>query len=617
MSDKLHLGWLQTRDQENYAPKTVIEGVYQASSGKLYDQVIKEYIDNKVKDVNPAVATLQTTVATHTTEISNLKSADNALNSSIDAIEKSIENIQDDGSDALYITDNSGYKIAQIDKYGIHSVEVHNKDTSLGAVADRMAAAETQLSNIADGDLSANDDTFYIVDKDDYIIAKIDEDGITSTDFIIKNGEEFSSLLDLINNNQSGIITLRNELQKALDALTGRVSGLETSVSEIRNVIDTSDSDGTFYIIDQYDNIIAKIDSNGVHSVDFTVEDEGSNNIVSLVDLKTAYDNLRDNKDDSIDTRLGSLETKLNSTINAHVTIIDGRIGAVETTIPTLEEAVSKLDNIDISAEEGKIVITDDTEESNKIVEIDSDGVKSVDFTTNKVSLNNLYSQLYDNTNEENKVNTADIPTINSRIETNTTSLSILNGSGEGSINSRIKALRDELVPDDAGSITNFGIVKAQLGDLDNRKLNESVFNTYQADQVSINDAQTTSIGNHEIRLTTLEADETVENSIRHLIKQLKEAVINGALTYKDFKAIEDKLNQQDKILNLDETSNAFYIIDKDENIIFKVDNQGVSTTGLFASNLTFNNNYNMRLNGVFIDSDKLKDIEVELDIED
>lgn len=439
------MGWLKTREEENYAPKTVIEGVYEASSGKLYDKVIKDYIDNKVKDVNPTVATLQTTVATHTTEINDLKSANNALNSSIDAIEKSIENIQDDGSDALYITDNSGYKIAQIDKYGIHSIEVHNKNTSLGAVADRMTAAETQLSNIADGDLSANDDTFYIIDKDDNIIAKIDKDGITSTDFIIKNGEEFSSLLDLISNNRNEIIELIDGLREALDTLTGKVSGLEASVSEIRNVINTSDSDDAFYIIDENNNIIAKIDKDGVHSIDFTVEDKRSNNIVSLVDLKTAYDKLSDNKETSIDTRLSSLKTELNSTINDHDTIIS----------------------------------------------------------------------------------------------------------------------------------------------------------------------------DHKTRLTILESNETVENSVRYLIKQLEEAVVNGALTYKDFKAIEDKLNQQDNILNLDETSNAFYIIDKDENVIFRVDNQGASTTGLFASNLTFNNNYNMQLNGVFVDSDKLKDIEVEFDIED
>ena len=536
---KVHKGWLQTREGENYAPKTVIEGVYEASSGKLYDKVIKEYIDNKVKDVNPAVATLQTTVATHTTEISNLKSADNTINSSIDAIEKSIENIQDDGYDALYITDNSGYKIAQIDKYGIHSVEVYNKDTSLGAVADRMAAAETQLSNIADGNLSANDDTFYIVDKDDYIIAKIDEYGITSTDFIIKNGEEFSSLLDLINDNRSEIKTLIDELQKALNALTDRVSGLETSVSDIRDVIDTSDNGDTFYIIDKDNNIIAKIDGNGVHSIDFLVEENDNGNVKIVGRLKellatigTNTDNIstitkdltnltnkvgaaetaiannatsiqtnteaiaahndvfnieddkalyildkdgnklaqfdengfrawkiyegtgnssiteyaadaiskavtdiEDKKISPIETKLedydtykNKVDTLIGADINQSVRVIakevaanevatiisdadpsdidtleeiaqwiindktgaaamsnqvkdhEDRIAAVETTIPTLQDAVSKLDNIDVSFGEGKIVITDGTDESNKIFEIDSQGASSIDF---------------------------------------------------------------------------------------------------------------------------------------------------------------------------------------------------------------------------------------------
>ena len=366
---KVYKGWLQTREGENYAPKTVIEGVYEASSGKLYDKVIKEYIDNKVKDVNPTVATLQTTVATHTTEISNLKSADNALNSSIDAIEKSIENIQDDGSDALYITDNSGYKIAQIDKYGIHSVEVHNKDTSLGAVADRMAAAETQLSNIADGNLSANDDTFYIIDQYDNIIAKIDQDGITSTDFIIKNGEEFSSLLELINNNQSGIIRLRDELQEALNILTNRVSGLETSVSEIRDVIDTSDSSDTFYIIDKDNNIIAKIDGNGVHSIDFLVEENDNGNVKIVGRLKELLTTIGTNADNI-------------SSIAENLTNLTNRVGATETAITnnatniqTNTEAIAAHNDV-FNIEDDKVLYILDNN-GNKLAQFDEDGFRA------------------------------------------------------------------------------------------------------------------------------------------------------------------------------------------------------------------------------------------------
>ena len=366
---KVRKGWLQTREGENYAPKTVIEGVYEASSGKLYDKVIKEYIDNKVKDVNPTVATLQTTVATHTTEISNLKSADNALNSSIDAIEKSIENIQDDGSDALYITDNSGYKIAQIDKYGIHSVEVHNKDTSLGAIANRMAAAETQLSNIADGDLSANDDTFYIVDKDDYIIAKIDQDGITSTDFIIKNGEEFSSLLELINNNQSGIIKLRNELQEVLNVLTGRVSGLETSVSEIRSVIDTSDSDGTFYIIDKDNNIVAKIDSEGIHAIDFLVEENDNGSVKTVGRLKELLATIGTNAG-NISTIIEDL-TKLTNRVSATETAIDSNT----TNIQTNAEAIAAHNDV-FNIEDDKVLYILDNS-GNKLAQFDEDGFRA------------------------------------------------------------------------------------------------------------------------------------------------------------------------------------------------------------------------------------------------
>ena len=498
------MGWLKTREEENYAPKTVIEGVYEASSGKLYDKVIKDYINNKFSDVNPSVATLQTTVAAHTTEIDNLKSADNAINSSIDAIKKSIENIQDDGSDTLYITDSEGYKIAQVDKYGIHSIEIYNKDTSLGAVADRMTAAETQLSTIASGDLSSNDDAFYIIDKDDNIIAKIDKNGITATNFIVGDEDPNVSinLLELINNNKDEIIDLIDSIDEVLGTLKNKIDATGTALSEFKTnfeeSFDTKSDDKIIYIVDGESNVIAKIDDTGIHSIDFFVDNQSSEKIVSLAELKDAFDKLRNNKDISIDTRLNTLRDELNVTINANTTAInnhegklttligddagksmreiavdevvkvvadadakfdtlkeiadwimndttgavaisnqvsanktniekhEGRIGTAETSISNIQSSLSKLEGIDTTIEEGKIVITDgDNEDVHyKIVEIDGNGVKSVDFTTNKVSLNDLYSQLYDNTTEDNKTNTADIPTINNKINTLETTIS-------------------------------------------------------------------------------------------------------------------------------------------------------------------------------------------------
>jgi hypothetical protein len=232
-----------------------------------------------------------------------------------------------------------------------------------------MAAAETQLSNIANGDLSANDDTFYIIDKDDYIIAKIDQYGITSTDFIIKNGEDFSSLLELINNNQSGIIKLRNELQEALNALTGKVSALETSVSDIRDVIDTSDNGDTFYIIDKDNNIIAKIDGNGVHSIDFLVEENDNGNVKIVGRLKELLA--------TIGTNAGNI-----STIIEDLTNLTNRVGATETaiannatSIQTNTEAIAAHNDV-FNIEDDKVLYILDNN-GNKLAQFDEDGFRA------------------------------------------------------------------------------------------------------------------------------------------------------------------------------------------------------------------------------------------------
>lgn len=444
---KVRKGWLQTREGENYAPKTVIEGVYEASSGKLYDKVIKEYIDNKVKDVNPTVATLQTTVATHTTEISNLKSADNALNSSIDAIEKSIENIQDDGSDALYITDNSGYKIAQIDKYGIHSVEVHNKDTSLGAIADRMAAAETQLSNIADGDLSANDDTLYITDNDANVIAKIDSEGIHAIDFLVEENDNGSvktvgclkELLTTIGTNTGNISTIIEDLTK----LTNRVSATETAIDSNTTNIQTNteaiaahndvfniEDDKVLYILDNNGNKLAQFDEDGFRAWKI-YEGTGDSSVTEYTDkaIEAAKNAIETDKIAPIETKLGDYDTYKNKvdtlidedtdksireiafdetskvvgnapdqlkTIESITTWLDANKDGVvdlsvnvannakdininKNAISALQTATNGIENINLG-HEGSFVLTDGTDESNKIFEVDSQGASSIDF---------------------------------------------------------------------------------------------------------------------------------------------------------------------------------------------------------------------------------------------
>ena len=74
---------------------------------------------------------------------------------------------------------------------------------------------------------------------------------------------------------------------------------------------------------------------------------------------------------------------------------------------------------------------------------------------------------------------------------------------------------------------------------------------------------------------------------------------------------IEAYINNLNTYLNFDENTNSFNIIDNYENIIFKVDANGVSTTNVNTSDIIFSNGKKMSVNGVFVTD--IEEIEIEI----
>jgi hypothetical protein len=94
--------------------------------------------------------------------------------------------------------------------------------------------------------------TFYITDSDNNIIAKVDKDGVHSVDFKIgANGISVSSALSNVVAQISEAVNAEEERAKAVEA---------TKLNAIL-------TDSAFYFTDSNGYVIAKIDANGVHSV--------------------------------------------------------------------------------------------------------------------------------------------------------------------------------------------------------------------------------------------------------------------------------------------------------------------------------------------------------------
>lgn len=165
------------------------------------------------------------------------------------------------------------------------SVYVKTKDGKLKPIREDVTAEEIKNAlgytpadanavpeNLDLSDVTSNDDTFYIVDKYDNVIAQIDKDGIHTTEIELGGGESKAKVKEHIDDKD--IHVNAESITKAL----GYTPADKNDVPEI-DLSEIESKDDTFYIVDSEDRIIAQIDENGLHIKDIkigTLSDERS-----------------------------------------------------------------------------------------------------------------------------------------------------------------------------------------------------------------------------------------------------------------------------------------------------------------------------------------------------
>ena len=118
----------------------------------------------------------------------------------------------------------------------------------------KSSGIKTELDKKVDGRQDSN--TFYITDGSGNIIAKVDRDGVHSVDF--KIGEEGDSVANALGN-------ISIQISDAVNAEKLLREQEDATIEATK--LDVALSDKAFYFTDANGYIIAKIDANGVHSV--------------------------------------------------------------------------------------------------------------------------------------------------------------------------------------------------------------------------------------------------------------------------------------------------------------------------------------------------------------
>lgn len=172
-----------------------------------------------------------------------------------------IECIEESDDTTLYVTDKYGNIITKTDGEGFHAkaMTVNGKDVESGLVTDedRESWGGSDLDDVISKD---DDSTLYIVGKDNNVLAKIDSEGIKAIE--VKVGEDQKSVTEHIED--GGIHATASEKahwnDKSFDSLT------DSPIS--------SADDEVLYVVDKDQNIIAKIDKDGIHVTEVYIGNE-------------------------------------------------------------------------------------------------------------------------------------------------------------------------------------------------------------------------------------------------------------------------------------------------------------------------------------------------------
>lgn len=259
-------------------------------------------------------------------------------------------------------------------------------------------------------DIESNDDTFYIVDKNDKIVAKIDGEGLHTIEVELGgSGEPKVKVKEHIKDDKIHVTEADKERwdsknMASSESVTQLTNTVNAHISQYEKVLDTSD-DEVFYIVDNNGNIIARFDSEGLHALNVKIGKDGQ----SVADMiKAEIDKIPTPEIPDVDlsnyyTKIEAdaefmTQTEVDNRINALINAADPEGGKTISDIQNLVKYVEEnageitglIDDIQANAQEianMKDEIVSDKEEfhivddEDRIVAtIDKNGVQSVAF---------------------------------------------------------------------------------------------------------------------------------------------------------------------------------------------------------------------------------------------
>ena len=352
-SELMDIGWLKTREGHKFSPNTLADNIY-LESGEKYRNIVDTQLSNLQsktstleEKINEEIGILTDDLNTKTgdldskinQEIQNRTDSEEAINSQmklinntlseglsneveqrtadIERIDTKLKYFNGEDSNTFYIIDSENNIIMRVDSEGVHSVNFHvpsgNLNTVIESLTIEIQTRENEVSSLKNADSALQsyvDETNERIDNVESSLnqetqSRISGDNAIQSD-LSQTKQNLTDEIEKRDNQYNKLVVVDNSLGERLDAAEVDIENINAKIQYFNG-----DESDVFYIVDNNNNVIMKVDSEGVHSINLISTNGNLNDLIESLNNEITT---RSNQISALNISVNNLQTQLNET---------------------------------------------------------------------------------------------------------------------------------------------------------------------------------------------------------------------------------------------------------------------------------------------------------------
>lgn len=352
-SELMDIGWLKTREGHKFSPNTLADNIY-LESGEKYRNIVDTQLSNLQsktstleEKINEEIGILTDDLNTKTgdldskinQEIQNRTDSEEAINSQmklinntlseelsneveqraadIERIDTKLKYFNGEDSNTFYIIDSENNIIMRVDSEGVHSVNFHvpsgNLNTVIESLTTEIQTRENEVSSLRNADSALQsyvDETNERIDNVESSLnqetqSRISGDNAIQSD-LSQTKQNLTDEIEKRDNQYNQLVVVDNSLGERLDAAEVDIENINAKIQYFNG-----DDSNTFFIVDSNNNVIMKVDAEGVHSINLISTNGNLNDLIESLNNEITT---RSNQISALNISVNNLQTQLNET---------------------------------------------------------------------------------------------------------------------------------------------------------------------------------------------------------------------------------------------------------------------------------------------------------------